>query len=195
VTWMLGGELANVQHTGREISSAMWSRWFCTVLVLHKLQLYAGPVVDHCARRHVAARLIVFLKRQPGSCMRIRLTSYQSRTKLTSAHPTRHSLLGSAGCEACFGGGAPHSGTVPDARRLLPPAPQSCADVFLCDAQMLHLGASRMAWLVVRLPLQDTRAEFYTQVRTRPATRSALCFQSRAHRGRMHSRGKAYCCL
>lgn len=73
--------------------------------------------------------------------------------------------------------------------------PQSCADVFLCDAQMLHLGASRMAWLVVRLPLQDTRAEFYTQVRTSPATRNALCFQSRAHCVRMHSRGNAYCCL
>jgi hypothetical protein len=47
--------------------------------------------------------------------------------------------------------------------------------------QMLHLGASRMAWLVVRLPLQDTRAEFYTQVRNTHASCHTLCSCSGAH--------------
>jgi hypothetical protein len=43
---------------------------------------------------------------------------------------------------------------------------------------MLHLGAARMAWLVVRLPLQATQAEFYTQVRDCALGYRALGFQA-----------------
>jgi hypothetical protein len=172
------------------------SRWFCTVLVLHKLQLYAGPVFDQCAHPHVAARLTVFLKRQPGSCMHMHLTSYQSRTELTSAHPTRHSLLGSAGCAAYFGAGAPYSKTIPDARRLLPPAPKSCADVFLCDAADAAPGGLPHG-VAGRAAATAGHQGRVLHPGAHPAlqTRSALCFQPRAHRVRMHSRGKAYCWL